>query len=208
MPSLATALKHPLQLLYGSGDQVKNASDITRSRVNPQNQTKIMQTEITSSSATSNQNIENPPYLDFIDHTLYMGSNNKGLLESWIHFLTKSHIFASSGTYELATEQRFAKPVKYEAKIIGVSSAQALQWIATNFDPKKHPPYHPIPEWKRPEPVAPKPSPPAWIVRVELVDFFKGNETEARKVASEKAADPSIRVVGLLSPNLDYEYYK
>ena len=154
------------------------------------------------------QEIENPPYLDFANHVLYMGSNNKGLLESWIHFLTKSHIFASSGTYELAQEQRFLQPVKYEAKITGVSSAAALKWIAENFDHKKHPPYHSIAEWKRPEPEAPKPPPPTWIVRVELVDFFKGNEVEARRVATEKAADPNVKVVGLLAPNLKYEYYK
>jgi hypothetical protein len=153
------------------------------------------------------QTIENPPYLDFIDRLLYMGGNNKALLESWVYFLTKSHTFATSGSYGLATEQRFAKPVKYEAKIIGVSSAKSLRWIAENFNPKKHPPYHPIKEWKRPDPV-PKPFEPKWIVRVGLAEIFKGCETEARRIVSEKAASPTTKIVGLVAPDLKYEYYK
>ncbi|MEG4009914.1 hypothetical protein QUA41_28675 [Microcoleus sp. Pol11C1] len=149
-----------------------------------------------------------PPYLDFIDGVLYMGGNNKALLESWVYFLTKSHTFAASGTYGLATEQRFAKPVKYEAKIIGVSSAKSLRWIAENFNPKKHPPYHPIMTWKRPDPTPPKPSEPVWIVRVELREIFKGCEVEAKRIALEKAAHPITKIVGLVAPSGHYEYYK
>src|SRR6476660_4864248 len=111
--------------------------------------------------------IKNPPYLDFANHILYMGGNNKALLESWVYFLTKSHTFAVSGSYGLATEQRFSKPVKYEAQITGVRNVEALRWVERNFNPKRHPPYHPVKVWKRPDPT-PKRREPVWIVRVGL----------------------------------------
>lgn len=101
------------------------------------------------------QIVGTPPYLDFVfaTKTLYMGGNNKELIGSWVHFLVKSHTFAASGSWDMAANQRFLKPVKYEAIIKEVASVDALRWIEKNFDSKKHPPYHPIAEWKRPDPI-------------------------------------------------------
>lgn len=153
--------------------------------------------------------IASPPYLDFIDQILYMGGNNKELLSSWIYFLTKSHTFATSGSFGVAIAQRFSKPVKYEAIIEGVPGVEALQWIANNFDPKKHPPYHSIAQWKRPDPiVTPKQAEPTWIVRVDIKQVFTGCEADARQRAIDLAQNPKLKVVGLLSPDLKYEVYK
>lgn len=153
--------------------------------------------------------IKPPPYLDFVGGILYIGGNNKGLIDSWVYFLIKSHAFATSGSWGEAIEQRFLKPVKYQATIKGVASVDALRWIEQNFDPKKHPPYHPIAEWKRPDPiVTPKQNEPAWIVRADMKEVFKGGETEARQRAIDLAQNHKLKVVGLLSPDLKYEVYK
>ncbi|MEG4149270.1 hypothetical protein [Microcoleus sp. Pol12B5] len=153
--------------------------------------------------------VEPPPYLDFVDGILYMGGNNKGLIDSWVHFLTKSHAFAESGKWDVAIEQRFSKSVKYQAIIKGVGSVEALKWIEQNFDPKKHPPFHPIAEWKRPDPiVTPKGTERIWIVKVDMQEIFKGSETEAKQRAFESAQNPKTKIVSLVSPDLKHKVYK
>ncbi|MEG4406415.1 hypothetical protein [Microcoleus sp. MON2_D5] len=153
--------------------------------------------------------IEPPPYLDFVDGILYAGGNNKGLIDSWVYFLTKSHSFAKSGNWDVATEQRFSKPVKYQAIIKEVVSVEALKWIEQNFDPKKHPPFHPIIEWKRPDPiVTPKHVEPMWVVKADMREIFKGSETEAKQRAIESAQSPKTKIVSLISPDLKHEVYK
>lgn len=152
--------------------------------------------------------IEAPPYLDFQDGILYIGGNNKELMKSWVYFLTESHTFAVVGNWNVAIEQRFLKPVKYQATIKGVASVEALKWIQRFFNPKKHPPLHPIVEWKRSPPEAPKPAEPVWVVRVDMKEVFKGCEVDARKTAIEHARKPQSRSVGIISPDYKCEYLK
>ncbi|MDF0553146.1 hypothetical protein [Kamptonema sp. UHCC 0994] len=125
--------------------------------------------------------------------SLSLLGNNKTKLESWLHFLTQSHTFASSGKIVSSNE----KP-KHALKLEGVSEA-ARKWINSNYNPLKRAPYHSVREWER---VRPKPAVtvPLWQVRVNLDVAFKGTAEEARRFFDGVKQQPKTKMASLISP--------
>lgn len=118
---------------------------------------------------------------------VYLGSGNKGRLESWLHWLIVRHNFADCGEVvsPQSDKERRTRIGKHHLKLWHLDP-YALGWICQNYDPKSNPPHQDVSDRKRPDPAAPQPYVPTWHVRVDAVEIFTGTEVEARQLYTQK----------------------
>lgn len=65
--------------------------------------------------------------------------NNKSRLEVWKHWLTQTYNLAKSGKIEVKKDRQKGE-AKYQL-LLEVSSDEAANWLAENFNASAHPPY-------------------------------------------------------------------
>lgn len=116
---------------------------------------------------------------------LSLYGNNRGNLESWASWLTRTHVFATGFNIKYLGDE--AKP-KYELLLEGCTQA-SIDWMLTNFNPKNRAPYTILNEWHREH--KPEARQPIWRVHcnLELRDRYSGLEKGARAAFAEAAKD-------------------
>lgn len=130
--------------------------------------------------------------------------NNKGTLEGWLYFLTKSHTFARLGR----VEKTHTKP-RYILKLEGVSD-EAKKWINDNFNPLKKAPMNlSVGKWKKPLPKVVIDTTMKWQVRVNLELVFEGDEADARERFEAAKLQPKTNLVSIrMSDYSNYQDWK